>query len=69
MNVGLAWVGVIVGEYLVSSEGLGYLIISGFQIFNFNIVFLALCIIIVLATLMYKGVEIFEHWLLNRYQQ
>src|SRR5690606_14908025 len=30
VNVGLSWVGVIVGEFLVSSSGLGYLIISGF---------------------------------------
>lgn len=67
VNVGLAWVGVIVGEYLVSSKGLGYLIISGFQIFNFNIVFLSLCIIVVLATFMYKGVEILERSLLKRY--
>lgn len=67
VNVGLAWVGVIVGEFLVSSKGLGYLIISGFQIFNFNLVFLALCMIVVLATFMYKGVELLEKWLLKRF--
>ncbi|MEG0473657.1 MAG: ABC transporter permease, partial [Solibacillus sp.] len=57
VNVGLSWVGVIVGEFLVSSKGLGYLIISGFQIFNFNLVFLSLIMIVILATFMYKGVE------------
>src|SRR5699024_7053121 len=31
VNVGLSWVGVIVGEFLVSKEGLGYLIVYGFQ--------------------------------------
>lgn len=67
VNVGLAWVGVIVGEFLVSSKGLGYLIISGFQIFNFNVVFLALCVIVVLATLMYKIVELLEKWLLKKF--
>src|SRR5262249_22480380 len=36
VNVGLAWVGVIVGEFLVAKEGLGYLIIYGFQVFNFT---------------------------------
>lgn len=60
VNVGLSWVGVIVGEFLVSSKGLGYLIISGFQVFNFTLVFLALVMIVVLATLMYKGVELIE---------
>ena len=67
VNVGLSWVGVIVGEFLVSSKGLGYLIISGFQIFNFNVVFLALMMIILLATLMYKCVEMAERWLLERF--
>ena len=32
VNVGLSWVGVIVGEFLVSSKGLGYMIIYGFQV-------------------------------------
>lgn len=67
VNVGLSWVGVIVGEFLVSSKGLGYLIISGFQIFNFNVVFLALVMIILLATLMYKCVEMTERWLLGKF--
>lgn len=67
VNVGLAWVGVIVGEFLVSSKGLGYLIISGFQIFNFNLVFLALCMILILATFMYKVVELIEKWLLKKF--
>ncbi len=67
VNVGLSWVGVIVGEFLVSSQGLGYLILSGFQVFNFNTVFLALCIIIVLATIMYKGVEMLERALLKKF--
>ncbi|WP_420798996.1 ABC transporter permease [Paenisporosarcina cavernae] len=66
VNVGLSWVGVIVGEFLVSSQGLGYLIISGFQIFNFNLVFLALCIIVIMATIMYKMVENLEKVLLRK---
>src|SRR5690625_6516988 len=32
VRVGLAWVGVIVGEFLVSKQGLGYIIIYGFQV-------------------------------------
>ncbi|WP_143522434.1 ABC transporter permease, partial [Pseudomonas sp. 2822-17] len=32
VNVGLAWVGVIVGEFLVSKQGLGYMIVYGFQV-------------------------------------
>jgi NitT/TauT family transport system permease protein len=60
VNVGLAWVGVIVGEFLVSSQGLGYLIIYGFQVFNFTLVLMSLLVIAVFATIMYKMVEFVE---------
>ncbi|WAA13952.1 ABC transporter permease [Fervidibacillus halotolerans] len=65
VNVGLAWVGVIVGEFLVSKQGLGYLIIYGFQVFNFTLVLLSLLIIALFATLMYKGVEWLEKKLIK----
>ncbi|MEK4964980.1 MULTISPECIES: ABC transporter permease [Heyndrickxia] len=54
VNVGLAWVGVIVGEYLVSSKGLGYMIIYGFQVFNFTLVMLSMILIAIVATMMYQ---------------
>ncbi|MGX6443116.1 ABC transporter permease [Neobacillus sp. K501] len=60
VNVGLSWVGVIVGEFLVSSKGLGYMIIYGFQVFNFTLVFLSLLVIAVIATIMYQLVELLE---------
>ncbi|WP_373877032.1 ABC transporter permease [Lysinibacillus piscis] len=60
VNVGLSWVGVIVGEFLVASKGLGYLIIYGFQVFNFNLVLMSLLIIAFFATLMYQVVELVE---------
>lgn len=66
VNVGLAWVGVIVGEFLVSQIGLGYLIIYGFQVFNFTLVMASLVIIAVVATLMYQGVAYLERTWLNR---
>jgi len=65
VNVGLAWVGVIVGEYLVSREGLGYLIIYGFQVFDFTLVMSSLVIIAILAAIMYKAVEKLEGWLIR----
>ncbi|WP_332698072.1 ABC transporter permease [Halalkalibacter lacteus] len=67
VNVGLAWVGVIVGEFLVSKKGLGYLIIYGFQVFNFTLVLMSLLIIAILATVMYKIVEILEKQMLKRF--
>ncbi|MDF2854277.1 MAG: transporter permease [Neobacillus sp.] len=65
VNVGLSWVGVIVGEFLVSSRGLGYMIIYGFQVFNFTLVFLALLVIAVIATIMYQLVELLEKKLIK----
>lgn len=60
VNVGLAWIGVIVGEFLVSKQGLGYLIIYGFQVFNFTLVIGSLFIIAIVATTMYQGVAYIE---------
>lgn len=60
VNVGLAWVGVIVGEFLVSKSGLGYLIIYGFQVFNFTLVIASLFVIAVVAAVMYQAVAYLE---------
>ncbi|MEC0371557.1 ABC transporter permease [Paenibacillus chibensis] len=65
VNVGMAWVGVIVGEFLVAKMGLGYLIIYGFQVFNFTLVMSSLLIIAVVATGMYQLVVYAERKLLN----
>ncbi|MCK6205210.1 ABC transporter permease [Bacillus infantis] len=65
VNVGLSWVGVIVGEFLVSSKGLGYMIIYGFQVFNFTLVMLSLLIIAVFATIMYQLVDLLEKKLIK----
>src|SRR5699024_12051183 len=65
VNVGLAWVGVIVGEFLVSKKGLGYLIIYGFQVFDFMLVMASLLLIAIAAAIMYKVVEKIESWLMK----
>ncbi|MFB6467584.1 ABC transporter permease [Cytobacillus sp. Hz8] len=65
VNVGLSWVGVIVGEFLVSERGLGYLIIYGFQVFNFTLVLMSLLIIAIFATIMYQLVEFLEKKLIK----
>jgi len=56
INVGLSWVGVIVGEFLVSKAGLGYLIVYGGQVFQLDLVMASVLILSVAATLMYQGV-------------
>jgi NitT/TauT family transport system permease protein len=68
VNVGLAWIGVVVGEFLVSKQGLGYLIIYGFQVFNFTLVIGSLFIIAIAATLMYQAVAVLEKKLIGHRQ-
>jgi NitT/TauT family transport system permease protein len=66
VNVGLSWIGVIVGEFLVSKQGLGYLIIYGFQVFNFTLVIMSLFIIAIFATAMYQAVAYAEQKLTRK---
>lgn len=66
VNVGLSWVGVIVGEFLVSAKGLGYMIIYGFQVFNFSLVMLSLLMIAFFATVMYQLVDMLERKFIKR---
>ena len=60
INVGLSWVGSIIGEYLVSKAGLGYLIVYGGQIFKLDLVMTSTIILCALASIMYACVTIFE---------
>ena len=53
INVGLSWVGTIMGEYLVSGAGLGYLIVYGGQVFRTDLVMTATVTLCVLAGGMY----------------
>ncbi|MCX4363394.1 MAG: ABC transporter permease [Clostridia bacterium] len=53
INVGMCWVGTIMGEYLVSHAGLGYLIIYGGQIFKLDLVMTSTVILCFLAGGMY----------------
>ena len=60
INVGLSWVGVIVGEFLVSKAGLGYLIVYGGQVFKLDLVMTSVIILGIAATVMYQGVVYLE---------
>jgi NitT/TauT family transport system permease protein len=60
INVGLSWVGVIMGEFLVAKEGLGFLIVYGGQISQLDMVMMSIIILSFLAYLMYECVEFFE---------
>ena len=60
INVGLSWVGVIVGEFLVARAGLGYLIVYGGQGFRLDLVMTGVIILSLAAALMYQGVVLLE---------
>lgn len=68
INVGLSWIGAIMGEYLVSKAGLGYLLIYGGQVFDLNLVMTATVVLCVLASIMYFAVALFEK-LMNKFYQ
>ena len=53
ISVGMAWIGSIMGEYLVSRAGLGYLIVYGGQVFKLDLVMASTVVLCVLAALMY----------------
>lgn len=60
INVGLSFVGVIVGEFLVAQAGLGYLIVYGSQIFKMDWVMLSILILCFLAALLYQIIVMIE---------
>ncbi|MBE7078913.1 MAG: ABC transporter permease [Clostridiales bacterium] len=60
INVGMAWIGSIMGEYIVSKAGIGYLIVYGGQVFKLDLVMSAVFILCVLAAAMYAVVALIE---------
>lgn len=60
INVGMSWVGTIMGEYLSSRAGLGYLINYGSQILKLDIVMASIVVLCLLATGMYLLVSPLE---------
>jgi NitT/TauT family transport system permease protein len=65
INVGLSWVGVIMGEFLVAREGLGFLIVYGGQISQLDMVMMSIVILSIIAFVMYKVVSRLEEKLKN----
>lgn len=65
VNVGMAWIGSIMGEYIVSRAGLGYLIVYGGQTFKLDLVMSATCILCFLAAGMYFLVVLLEKLLVK----
>ena len=65
INVGLSWVGVIMGEFLVARKGLGFLIVYGGQISQLDMVMMSIVLLSIIAFIMYKVVAKLEEKLNN----
>lgn len=53
INISMTLIGVIMGEFLVSKQGIGYLIMYGSQVFNLNLVITGIFLLAILSIIMY----------------
>lgn len=65
INVSMSLIGVIMGEFLVSKEGIGYLIMYGSQIFNLNLVITGVIILAFVSAVMYYLITYIEKRLIK----
>ena len=65
INVGLSWVGVIMGEFLVAKNGLGFLIVYGGQVAQLDMVMMSIVILSAIAFIMYEIVAFVEKKLIQ----
>lgn len=65
LSIAQTLVGVIMGEFLVSKEGIGYLIVYGKQVFNLNYVMTGIILLAIISYLLYKIIITFEKKLLK----
>lgn len=62
----MTYIGVIMGELLVSKSGLGYLIMYGSQVFNINLVITSVVILGIISYLMYFMIDKLESFVVGR---
>ncbi len=67
VNIGLCLVGVVIGEFIGSRRGLGYLIIYGSQVFQLDMVLMSIVILCVMAMILYQAINLVEKYCLKRF--
>lgn len=65
LNISMSLIGVIMGEFLVSKEGIGYLIIYGTQVFNLSLVMAGILILVIISYILYKIIIFIESKLIK----
>lgn len=68
INVGLALVGVIVGEFQAAKAGLGHLIIYGSQVFQMTLVMTAITMLAIISTIMYLVIMYLENTVMRHHR-
>lgn len=65
INISMCLIGVIMGEFLTSKAGIGYLILYGSQVFNLDLVISGIIVLIILSIILYKFTKYIEKHLIN----
>ena len=65
LNVGFALIGAVVGEYIASKEGLGYMIYYAGVLYDLNAVWVGIATLMAVALLMYGAIDLIERRLLS----
>lgn len=65
INISMSLIGVIMGELLVSKQGIGYLIMYGSQVFNLDLVITGIIILMITSYLMYLIISYIEKILIK----
>lgn len=60
INISMSLIGVIMGEFLVSKQGIGYIIMYGSQIFNLNLVITGIILLSIMSVLLYYLIKYLE---------
>ncbi len=66
INMSMNFIGVIMGELLVSKSGLGYLIMYASQVFNINLVITSIFILGILSFILYYFITIIEKLIVKK---
>jgi NitT/TauT family transport system permease protein len=65
INISMCLIGVVMGELLVSKEGIGYLIMYGSQVFNLNLVMTGIILLVIISCILYYLISYLERKLVR----
>ena len=60
ISISMSLIGVVMGEFLVSKKGIGYLIMYGSQVFNLNLVMTGIVLLCIIASILYYLIDYIE---------